>query len=123
MTAPKDTHEEQADRMRMPGGEATDDDLRTDAESTRQELAETVAALGDRMDVKTRVQTAAKQRAEAVQAGGAELVDKLPDPVAAKVAPVWRSVSQRPAIPLGGLAALLAALVVWLKIRNRRHSH
>jgi hypothetical protein len=116
MTAHKDTSK--ADRMRMPGGEPTDDDLRTDAELTRHELAETVAELGDRLDVKTRVRTAAKQRAEAVQAGGAELVDKLPDPVAAKVAPVWRTMSHRPAIPLGGLAALLTALIVWLKIRR-----
>ncbi len=33
--------------MRMPGEEPTDDDLRVDAELTRQELAETVAALSD----------------------------------------------------------------------------
>jgi hypothetical protein len=108
------THKEQT-----PTDVPTDEELRTEAELTRQELADTVAALGDRMDVKTRVQNAAKQRAAAVQAGGAQLVDKLPDPVAAKVAPAWRTVSHRPAIPLGGLAALLVALIVWLKIRNR----
>lgn len=120
MTEHKDARKEQADRMRLPGSEPTDEDLRTDAELTRQELAETVVALGERLDVKTRVQSAAKHRAEAIQAGGAELVDKLPDPVAAKVAPVWRTVSRRPVIPLGGLAALLAALLIWLKIRSRR---
>jgi ATP-dependent Lhr-like helicase len=37
------THKDEADRLRMPGGEPTDDDLRTDAELTRRELAETVA--------------------------------------------------------------------------------
>jgi hypothetical protein len=113
------TRKEQADRMRPPGGEPTDDDLRMDAELTRQELAGTVAALGAKLDVKTRVRTAARERAEAIQAGGTELVHKLPDPVAAKVEPVWTTVSRRPAIPLGGLAALLAALLVWLKIRSR----
>ena len=110
----------QEDRLRMPGEEPTDEDLRTEAELTRQELAETVAALGERADVKARVQTAAKERAEAVRAGGAELVDKLPDPVAAKVQPVWTTVSRRPAIPLGGLAALLVALFVWLRVRKHR---
>jgi hypothetical protein len=115
MTSRKD----QADRMRMPGEEPTDDDLRVDAELTRQELAETVAALSDKADVKTRVQRATKERVEAVQAGGTQLVSKLPDPVAEKIQPVWTSVSRRPAIPLGGLAALLATLLVWLKIRRR----
>lgn len=118
MTAHKDS-KQPSDRMQMPGGEPTDEDLRTDAELTRQELAETVSALGDKLDVKSRARTAAKQRAEAIQSGGAELVDKLPDPVAAKVQPVWQTVSHRPMIPLGGLAVLLTALIVWLKIRSR----
>jgi len=113
------TRKEEADRMRLPGGEPTDEDLRTDAELTRQELAGTITALGAKMDVKTRVRAAARQRAEAIQAGGAELVHRLPDPVAAKVEPVWTTVSHRPAIPLGGLVALLVTLLVWLKIRKR----
>lgn len=113
---------QEQDRLRMPGGEPTDEDLRTDAELTRQELAETVATLGERADVKARVQTAVKERADAVRAGGAELVDKLPDPVAAKVRPVWTTVSRRPAIPLGGLAALLATLLVWRRIRKHRRT-
>jgi hypothetical protein len=113
------TKKEQADRMRMPGEEPTDEDLLTDAELTRQELGETVAALGAKMDVKTRVQAAAKEKADAVRAGGAELVHKLPDPVAQKVEPAWQRLSRRPAIPLGGLAALIAGLTIWLKIRKR----
>jgi len=113
------SEKKQADRMRMPGEEPTDEDLRTDAELTRQELAETVAALSDKADVKTRVQRATKERVEAAQAGGTQLVSKLPDPVAEKVQPVWTTVSRRPAISLGGLAALLATLLVWLKIRRR----
>ena len=113
------TSHEHDERTTMPGAEPTDEDLRTDAELTRQELAETVTALGAKADVKSRVQTAAKQRAEAIQTGGDELVSKLPDPVAERVLPVWTTMSQRPAIPLGGLAALFAALLIWLKIRKR----
>ncbi len=113
------SHKQHDDRMRLPGGEPTDDDLKLDAELTRQELAETVAALGAKADVKSRVRTAARQRAAAIQAGGTELVGKLPDPVAQKVQPVWTTVSHRPAIPLGGLATLIVALLVWLKIRKR----
>lgn len=113
------SHKQQTDRMRMPGEEPTDADLRTEAELTRQELAETVAALGAKTDVKSRVQTAARQRVEAIQTGGAEMVGRLPEPVAQRMRPVWTTVSHRPAIPLGGLAALVAALLVWLKIRKR----
>ena len=101
-----------------PGAAPTDEDLRTEAELTRQELAETVTALGAKADVKGRVQAAAKQRAEVIQSGGDELVDKLPDPVAERVRPAWTTMSRRPAIPLGGLAALIVALLIWLKIRK-----
>jgi len=104
----------------MPGSEPTDEDLRTDAELTRQELGETVAALGAKMDVKTRVQEAAKEKADTVRAGGTELVNKLPDPVAQKVRPAWEGMSRRPAIPAGGLVALVVALLIWRTIRRRQ---
>ncbi|HEY0449693.1 hypothetical protein [Actinophytocola sp.] len=107
------------DRMRMPGEGPTDEDLRMDAELTRQELAQTVAALGAKADLKTRVRAAARERAEAIQAGGAELVSKLPDPVAQRVAPVWTTVSHRPAISLAGLVALIAMFGIWLRARRR----
>ncbi|HEX2132429.1 MAG TPA: DUF3618 domain-containing protein [Actinophytocola sp.] len=107
-----------ADRMAMPGGEPTDEDLRHDVELTREELARTVAALSEKADVKGRVRAEAHRRAEAVQTRGDQLVGKLPDPVATKVAPAWHTMSHRPAIPLGSLAALLAALLVWLKVRK-----
>jgi len=114
------TTKKEQDRMTMPGGEPTEEDLRTDAELTRQELGETVAALGAKMDVKTRVQDTAKEKAAAVHAGGTELVNKLPDPVADKVRPAWDGMARRPAIPVGGLAAIVAALLIWLKIRSRK---
>ena len=106
------------DQTRMPGEEPTDEDLRLDAELTRQELAETVAALGAKADVKTRVRTAAKERAEAIRTGGDELVDTLPDPVAKTVRPAWTTMANRPAIPFGALLALIAALLIWRRVRK-----
>ncbi len=113
------THEERSERLRMPGEEPTDADLRTDVELTRRELAGTVAALSAKADVRTRMREAARQRAEAVRAGGAELVDRLPDPVARRVRPVWAAAADHPAVPLGGLAVLAAGLTVWLRVRGR----
>jgi hypothetical protein len=105
-------------RMTMPGEAPTDEDLRHDAELTRQELAETVSALGDKADVKARAQRVAHEKHEELQAKGDELVDKLPDPVATKVRPVVDGATRRPYIPLAGLLALLVALRIWLKRRN-----
>lgn len=105
------------DRLTMPGEPATDEDLRHDAELTRQELADTVAALSAKADVKGRVQHAAHEKAEALRERSDELVDKLPDPVATKVRPVVAGAVRRPLIPLAGLLALLLALRFWLKRR------
>ncbi|MBB4905212.1 DUF3618 domain-containing protein [Actinophytocola algeriensis] len=105
-------------RMTMPGEAPTDDDLRQDAELTRQELAETVSALGDKADVKGRAQRVAHEKAEELRVKGDELVDKLPDPVATKVRPVVDGATRRPYIPIAGLVALLVVLRILLK---RRH--
>jgi hypothetical protein len=112
------TDQRHDDRLTMPGQPPTDEDLRHDVELTREELAETVAALGEKADVKARVRAAAHHRAEAIQTRGDELVAKLPDPVATKLAPAWYSMSHRPAIPLAGLAALVALIMTWLRIRR-----
>jgi uncharacterized protein DUF3618 len=106
------------DRLTMPGQPPTDEDLRLDAELTRQELADTVAALGAKADVKARVQKVAHDKTEALQERGAELVDKLPDPVAQKVRPVVAGATRKPLIPIAGLLAILIALRIWLKRRN-----
>ena len=58
------------DRLTMPGEPPTDEDLRHEAELTREELAETVAALGDKADVKARVQKVAHEKAEALRETG-----------------------------------------------------
>jgi hypothetical protein len=106
--------------MTMPGEAPTDEDLRQDAELTRQELAETVAALGDKANVKARVQVAAHEKAEALRERGDELVERLPEPVATRVRPVVDGATRRPLIPLAGLLALFLVLRFWLKHRAAR---
>ena len=108
------------ERMTMPGESPTDEDLRHEAELTRQELAQTVSALGEKADVKTRAQRVAHEKAEELREKGDELVGKLPEPVATKVRPVVDGATRHPAIPLAGLLALLIALRIWLKRRNAR---
>lgn len=112
------THKQEKDRLTMPGAEPTDEDLRHDAELTRQELAETVVALGHKADVKGRVQDAAHKRAEALRERGDVLVDKLPDAVATKVRPVVDIATRKPLIPLASLVAPLLVLKVWLSRRK-----
>jgi hypothetical protein len=107
------------ERLTMPGQEPTDEDLRQDVELTRQELAATVAALGEKADVKARVQHAAHEKAEALRERGDELVGKLPDPVATRVGPVVTGATRKPMIPLATLLAIIVALRFWLKRRSR----
>lgn len=106
-------------RMTMPGDAPTDEDLRQDAELTRQELAETVSALGEKADVKARAQRVAHEKAGELREKSDELVSRLPEPVATRVRPVVDGAARRPVIPLAGLLALLVALRIWLKRRNR----
>lgn len=106
------------DRLTMPGQAPTDEDLRLDAEVTRQELADTVAALGAKADVKGRVRHVAHEKSEALRERGGDLVDKLPDPVAEKVRPVVAGATRKPLIPIAGLVAILVALRIWLKHRG-----
>jgi hypothetical protein len=112
------TSKQEHDRLTMPGHAPTDEDLRHDAELTRQELAGTVAALGEKADVKARVQKAAHEKTEALRERGDVLVDKLPEPVATKVRPVVSGAARQPLIPIAGLIAILVALRIWLKRRN-----
>jgi Protein of unknown function (DUF3618) len=111
---------EKEDRLTMPGQPPTDEDLRHDAELTRQELAQTVAALGEKANVKARVQEAAHEKAEALRERGDELVERLPAPVAVRVRPVVDGATRRPMIPLAGLLALFLVLRFWLKHRSTR---
>jgi hypothetical protein len=106
------------DRMTMPGDAPTDEDLRHDAELTRQELAKTVSALGEKADVKARAQRVAHEKAEELREKGDELVGKLPEPVATKVRPVVDGATRRPMVPLAGLLAFLIVLRIVLKRRT-----
>ena len=108
------------ERLTMPGEGPTDEDLRLDAELTRQELAQTVAALGEKADVRARVQKVAHERAEALRERGDELVERLPDPVATRVRPVMTGATRRPIIPLAGLIAVILVLRFWLRRRSGR---
>lgn len=107
------------ERLTMPGAGPTDEDLRMDAELTRQELAQTVAALGEKADVRARVQKVAHEKAEALRERGDELVEKLPDPVATRVRPVMTGATRRPVVPLAGLIAFILVLRFWLRRRSR----
>jgi hypothetical protein len=108
------------ERLTMPGEGPTDEDLRLDAELTRQELALTVAALGEKADVKARVQKVAHEKAEALRERGDDLVERLPDPVATRVRPVMTGATRRPIVPLAGLIAFILVLRFWLRRRSGR---
>lgn len=108
------------DRLTMPGQGPTDEDLRRDAELTRQELAETVAALGEKADVKARVQRVAHEKAEELRERGDELVERLPEPVATRVRPVVTGATRKPMVPLATLIAFVLVLRFWLKRRAAR---
>jgi len=111
---------DEQDRLTMPGQGPTDEDLRQDAELTRQELAQTVAALGEKADVRARVQKATHEKAEALRERGDELVARLPDPVATRVRPVVTGATRRPVVPVAGLIAFLLVLRFWLRHRAAR---
>lgn len=112
---------EKNDRLTMPGQPPTDEDLRQDAELTRQELAQTVAALADKVDVKARVhdkteevKALAHDKALELRVRGDELAERLPEPVR----PVVTTAARKPYIPL----AVLIALVLLLRRMARRRA-
>jgi hypothetical protein len=94
------------ERLTMPGQAPTDEDLRMDAELTRQELAQTVAALGDKVDIKAR----AHDKVEALRERGDELTEKLPEQVRPVVSPVVSTATRRPVITVAVLLALVLVL-------------
>ncbi len=100
------------ERLTMPGEGPTDEDLRHDAELTRQEVVQTVAALVQKADVKARVH----DKAEQLRERGDELAEKLPEPVR----PAVTTATRRPLIPV---AALLVFVLVIRRIRKHRANH
>ena len=80
----------------QPGPDAGIEELQADIERTRGELSETVAALSDKMDVKTRTQNRIHEVADNAKA--------------------------EPAVPVAAVLAAAAAvgLLVWLRRRRSR---
>ena len=99
------------ERLTMPGNGPTDEDLRQDAELTRQELAGTVAALADKVDVKARTH----EKAEQLRTRGDELAQNLPKPLR----PIVTTSTRKPLIPLAVLVALILVLRRMTKHRGK----
>ena len=80
----------------QPGPDAGIEELQADIERTRGELSETVAALSDKMDVKTRTQNRIHEVADNAKA--------------------------EPAVPVAAVlaAATAVGLLVWLRRRRSR---
>ncbi|BBX49843.1 hypothetical protein GCM10009645_07530 [Mycolicibacterium poriferae] len=80
----------------QPGPDAGIEELQADIERTRGELGDTVAALSDKMDVKTRTQNRIHEVADHAKA--------------------------EPAVPVAAVLAAAAAvgLLVWLRRRRSR---
>jgi hypothetical protein len=88
-----------------PGPDAGIDELQADIEKTRNELGETVGALSDKLDVKSRVQDKAAATKDAVvhraQAGTGRA-------------------KANPAVPAAVVVAVLAAVgILWWRRRHR----
>jgi len=99
---------DEQERLTMPGQPPTDEDLRMDAELTRQELARTVAALGDKVDIKAR----AHDKVEALRHRADELTQRLPE----RVRPAAATAVHRPLIPL---LAVVALVLVFRRVSKR----
>jgi Protein of unknown function (DUF3618) len=87
-----------------PGPDSVDA-LRADVETTCEELGETLAALGDKVDVKAQAQQKVADTKSAVRHQGQQLV---------------ASTRSHPAVPIGVVAALAAVVVAVIAIRRRR---
>jgi pyridoxal biosynthesis lyase PdxS len=92
------------DRYTLPGSPPTDEDLRHEAELTRAEIGETVAALRHRADVKARLREAAQHRMALLHDAMSATTDR-----AHRVAGTVRA---HPVLAAGGVATIAAALVM-----------
>ncbi|AFM15102.1 Protein of unknown function (DUF3618) [Mycolicibacterium chubuense NBB4] len=92
------------DRRPEPGPDAGLDELQADIEQTRNELGDTVSALSDKFDVKSRAQQKVTDTRHAVAERGQHVV---------------QTAASKPAVPVGLLVATVAAvgLVIWLRRR------
>ncbi|MCV7153961.1 DUF3618 domain-containing protein [Mycolicibacterium pyrenivorans] len=82
-----------------PGPDADIDELQADIEKTRAELGETVGALSDKLDVKTRAHDKAAETKEAV---------------VQRAHTATESAKSNPAVPAGVVVAVVAAIgLLW----------
>jgi uncharacterized protein DUF3618 len=85
-----------------PGRDSSIDEVRADIGATREQLRETVAALGEKVDVKRRAEQKVAETKAVIRHQGQELGAKA---------------RAHPAIPLGAVAAVAAVVIP----RRRRH--
>lgn len=113
------TNPENGSPRPAPGPDASLADVEADIARTRGELAETVEALTDKLDVKSQAQhkaqevkQAAGEQLHAAQAQGSALLDQARDSATDMHGNI------RPVVPV--LAASLVAVVIFIWWRKRR---
>ena len=123
----------EADRsVPEPGPEAGIEDLQADIDRTRAQVGQTVEALSDKLDVKTRAQHKAADTRDRVAATTQKAKERALDTaqtLRSKTAGVGSQVADaatdnqgsiRPAVPLAGIAVVAAVaigIVVWIRRR------
>ncbi|HJQ48407.1 MAG TPA: DUF3618 domain-containing protein [Amycolatopsis sp.] len=90
------------------------DDVRLDRDATREELAETITALGDKFDVKTRVQKTVGEKLDQVET---KVADVAGPRNAARVRHGAEVVRGNPVPVFAGLLVLM--VVIRLLVRRR----
>jgi hypothetical protein len=104
-------------------------ELNTEIDLARHEAARTLGALMDRVDVKSRVRRATHERVQALRwdgrrlaadlrAGGVQLLDAAPDPVATGVRRAADAGRRAPWQLWAGLVVLLLVLRSWRRHRS-----
>jgi ElaB/YqjD/DUF883 family membrane-anchored ribosome-binding protein len=92
------------------------DAIRTDIERTREDLGDTVSALADKADVKSRAKGAVADAKDRVQ----ETAHAATEQAAAKASEVTETVRRRPTPIAAAASGLLAAVGTVLFVRRRR---
>jgi hypothetical protein len=98
------------ERYTPPGAPPTDEDLRLDAELTRAELADTVAELAAKADVKTRARAAAQRRLAALHEATVATTERTQHLIR-----LVRSQPVAAAVTASALAATVAATIILLR--------
>ncbi|WP_167768734.1 DUF3618 domain-containing protein [Nocardia sp. CS682] len=102
---------------RNPSAESPETELlRADRDLTREELGQTIAELTDKFDVRGRVEGRLRETAETARAKATGVTG-----VAQERAVQLAAVANSRRVPLAAaIAVVIAALVAWLILRDRR---